>query len=88
MALLWGDFQCCVRKIFGLFLLSKQTVDLIHSKRDELNCDLVGSWNVTVGDMDQCLHLWKFTGGFERIDNANMVFKQDPVRFVENDLLY
>lgn len=55
----------------------KQTVDLIQSKK-ELNLDLVGSWSVSVGDLDQCLHLYKYTGGFERIDNANRVLKHDP----------
>lgn len=57
---------------------SKQTVALIQSKK-ELNLDLVGSWSVSVGDLDQCLHLYKYTGGFERVDNANRVLKQDQV---------
>lgn len=48
---------------------SKQTVDFVKSKEKDYNCQLVGSWSVTVGDLDQCLHLYKYTGGFERIDN-------------------
>ncbi|XP_066153853.1 protein NipSnap [Euwallacea fornicatus] len=32
---------------------------------------LVGSWTVNVGDQDQALHLWKFTGGFHQIDVFN-----------------
>ncbi|KAH1010998.1 hypothetical protein HUJ04_000441 [Dendroctonus ponderosae] len=32
---------------------------------------LVGSWVVNVGDQDQALHLWKFTGGFNQIDIFN-----------------
>lgn len=46
------------------------TVQLINNKKSNLSCNLVGSWNVQVGDMDQCLHLWKYTGGFEKIDQA------------------
>lgn len=30
--------------------------------------ELVGSWTVSVGDQDQALHLWQYTGGFEMID--------------------
>lgn len=30
--------------------------------------------------MDQCLHLWRYTGGFEKIDTAHQVFKADSVR--------
>lgn len=34
---------------------------------------LVGSWTVNVGDQDQALHLWKFTGGFQQIDVFNQL---------------
>lgn len=53
---------------------------MIHSKKDEVSSDLIGSWTVHVGDMDQCLHLWKYTGGFEKIDTAHRVFENDKVR--------
>lgn len=64
-----------------LFLLSfsKKVVEFIHSKKDILNCELIGSWTVNVGDMDQCVHLWKYTGGFEAIDHANSVVYSDEV---------
>ncbi|KAF2882459.1 hypothetical protein ILUMI_23684 [Ignelater luminosus] len=39
--------------------------------------ELVGSWTVSVGDQDQALHLWKFTGGFESIDKTNAVFAEN-----------
>jgi len=55
----------------------KQSVDLIKSKRDKLACDLVGSWTVSVGDLDQCLHLWKYTGGFEVIDKEKEILWGD-----------
>ena len=42
----------------------------MDSKKDELSCRLIGSWTVGVGDMDQCIHLWQYTGGFEKIDQA------------------
>lgn len=58
---------------------SKQTVALLQSKKDELHLDLTASWTVTVGDLDQCVHLWKYTGGFESIDNANRTLRKDPV---------
>ncbi|XP_070154959.1 protein NipSnap [Polyergus mexicanus] len=55
----------------------EENVNLIHSKRSELNCELVGSWTVEVGDLDQALHLWQYTGGYERIDHAQAVLSQD-----------
>lgn len=55
----------------------QENVNLIHSKKSELNCELVGSWTVEVGDLDQALHLWQFTGGFERVDKAQLFFSQD-----------
>jgi len=57
---------------------SKTNVEWISSK-PELKMELVGSWNVAVGDMDQCLHLWKYTGGFQTIDTARNTFKVDEV---------
>jgi len=55
----------------------EENVNLIHSKKSELNCELVGSWTVEVGDLDQALHLWQFTGGFERVDHTNTVLSKD-----------
>lgn len=69
--------------------LSKKTTELIHSKRDEISSDLMGSWTVHVGDMDQCLHLWRYTGGFEKIDAAHRVLENDKVTvviFIRNSL--
>lgn len=55
----------------------EENVNLIHSKKSELNCELIGSWTVEVGDLDQALHLWQYTGGYERIDHAQAVLFQD-----------
>lgn len=55
----------------------KKTTELIHSKKDQISSDLIGSWTVHVGDMDQCLHLWRYTGGFEKIDAAHRVLEND-----------
>lgn len=58
---------------------SEENVNLIHSKKSDLNCELVGSWTVEVGDLDQALHLWQYTGGYESIDNAQAVLSKDEV---------
>lgn len=60
-------------------ICSKKTTELIHSKKDQISSDLMGSWTVHVGDMDQCLHLWRYTGGFEKIDAAHRVLENDKV---------
>ncbi|KAI5722277.1 hypothetical protein M8J76_006215 [Diaphorina citri] len=48
-------------------------VRLIQSQN--LNCELVGSWTVQVGDMDQALHLWKYKGGFSGLDKTKQEFQ-------------
>lgn len=55
-------------------------MEFVHSHKADLGCELVGSWTVSVGDMDQALHLWRYVGGFEKIDKAKILFKEDAVR--------
>ncbi|KAG0720171.1 Protein NipSnap [Chionoecetes opilio] len=44
---------------------------------NSLNMELQGSWTVTVGDQDQCVHLWKYAGGYHAIDSANHLISND-----------
>jgi len=43
----------------------------------QLQQELVGSWEVTVGDQDQCLHLWKYNGGYKAVDQARVAHAED-----------
>lgn len=55
-------------------------MDLIKAQPSlQKEVELVGSWTVNVGDQDQALHLWKFTGGYEKIDHFNELIGNDPV---------
>uniref|UniRef100_A0A182N509 NIPSNAP domain-containing protein n=1 Tax=Anopheles dirus TaxID=7168 RepID=A0A182N509_9DIPT len=54
----------------------KNTVQIVQSKGN-LSMELIGSWNVEVGDLDQCLHLWRYTGGFEMVDQAKLELGSD-----------
>lgn len=54
---------------------------MIQSKK-EIACELVGSWQVQVGDVDQCLHLWRYTGGFEKVDIAYKGLYRDDASFL------
>ncbi|KAJ3618974.1 hypothetical protein MTP99_005768 [Tenebrio molitor] len=57
----------------------KQTVDFIKAQNSlAAAVELVGSWTVNVGDQDQALHLWKFTGGYEKIDLYNDITSKSP----------
>lgn len=67
--------------------ISKKTVQLVHSKK-ELACDLIGSWTVAVGDVDQCVHLWRYTGGFEKIDKAHRELYGDKVWIKDSNMLF
>lgn len=55
----------------------KKSVEIVSSKKD-LTIELIGSWSVDVGDLDQCLHLWRYTGGFEMVDQSKKVLCSDP----------
>lgn len=56
----------------------RTTVQFIESKKTDIAQELVASWTVQVGDMDQVLHLWRYTGGFEAIDQAKDNLWHDP----------
>lgn len=36
-------------------------------------------FNLKVGDLDQALHLWRYTGGYAIIDAAKKTLSQDEV---------
>lgn len=68
--------------MFCTCIFSKRTVQIIESKNDEISCDLTASWTVQVGDMDQVVHLWRYTGGFEAIDQAKVSVGDDPIAYL------
>ena len=41
--------------------------------------ELCGSWTVGVGDQDQCLHLWRYGGGYNTLDLVREMFAKDEV---------
>lgn len=56
----------------------EENVNLIQSREPKISCELVGSWMVEVGDLDQVLHLWKYdNGGYERVDHVQAVLSKD-----------
>jgi len=42
-----------------------------------LSMSLVGSWTVGIGDQDQCVHLWRYDGGYGSVDAARGVLRGD-----------
>lgn len=40
--------------------------------------ELLGSWVVSIGDQDQVIHIWKYTGGYAGVDTAFNTLKNDP----------
>ncbi|KAA0186765.1 hypothetical protein HAZT_HAZT009759 [Hyalella azteca] len=48
-------------------------------KERNLHLELCGSWTVGVGDQDQCVHLWKYDGGYKSIDQAKRLMDEDTV---------
>ncbi|XKL64489.1 hypothetical protein PGB90_004575 [Kerria lacca] len=48
----------------------EKLVSLSHSLQKHTECELVGSWTVEIGDIDQALNLWSFKGGYAGVDKA------------------
>lgn len=65
------------------FNLSEQVVRLCQ-KIPNLKYELIGSWSVRVGDLDQYIHLWKHQGGYAAIDKTNNVLLQNQVSIYFN----
>ncbi|XP_031836527.1 protein nipsnap [Nomia melanderi] len=55
----------------------EQIVNILNSKQSELKLELVGSWTVTAGDIDQALHLWRYNGGYDSVDRAQIELSKD-----------
>lgn len=53
----------------------QQNIQLIDAHK--LNYELVASWTVELGDLDQALHLWRYRGGFSIIDSAKKTLAQN-----------
>lgn len=64
-----------------LSLHSEEYVKALADKRaaKSINVELQGSWTVSVGDQDQCVHLWKYAGGYNAIDSATKLMNTDAV---------
>lgn len=44
--------------------------------------ELIGSWSVHIGDLDQYVHLWKHRGGYAAIDKTNNILQNNQVRYL------
>lgn len=54
----------------------EEMVKLLNSKSN-LQLELVGSWTVTAGDIDQALHLWRYNYGYGSVDCAQIELSKD-----------
>jgi len=62
-----------------LFSVSSERVVQSCQKIPDLKYELIGSWSVHVGDLDQYVHLWKHRGGYAAIDKTNNILMHDKV---------
>jgi len=49
----------------------------LATARNDLEAELIGSWVVDVGDLDQTLHLWRYINGYTSLNKANNIIKSD-----------
>lgn len=70
-----------------LFVYSSERVVRLCQNTPDLKYELIGSWSVHVGDLDQYVHLWKHRGGYAAIDKTNSVLQHNEVsRHDTNDV--
>ena len=67
--------------LMAVIFCSQNYVDEVKSR--DLHLQLSGSWTVGVGDQDQCLHLWKYEGGYKAIDEARDKINADKVKIFQ-----
>jgi len=48
-----------------------------YNDSKDVNMELMGSWIVGVGQQDQFVHLWKYTGGYSSVDLSNKFLRYD-----------
>lgn len=53
----------------------------VEVSRELKSGELVASWTVGIGDQDQVIHMWKYTGGYTGVDAAKLAMRENPVRF-------
>jgi len=53
----------------------EQFVTVCNDKK--LGVELAGSWTVEVGDQDEAVHLWKYTGGYTGLGSVNSNYRND-----------
>lgn len=51
-------------------------------EKNDINAELVGSWSVIVGDQDQAMHVWKYTGGFAEMDKGRVIAAKNKVKWL------
>ncbi|XP_076249416.1 protein nipsnap [Calliopsis andreniformis] len=55
----------------------EEIVNVINSKKSEFKLELVGSWTIVAGDIDQALHLWQYSGSYDSVDRTQLALSQD-----------
>lgn len=70
--IIWG--HVCILEYY-----SEEIVNIINSKKSELKLELVGSWTVLAGDIDQALHLWRYSGGYDSVDRTQIELSKEEV---------
>ncbi|XP_050420512.1 protein NipSnap [Adelges cooleyi] len=55
------------------YIKNYEKVVELCKKTSGIKYELVGSWSVHVGDLDQYVHLWKYKGGYAAIDKTKEI---------------
>jgi len=67
---------------------TENLIGFVNSNQDVLHGECYGNFKVIVGDQDQFVHLWRYEGGYENIDQ-NIKFLEQSKDFaaIEKDIV-
>ena len=59
----------------------------VNANKDSLHGECLGNFSVLIGDQDQFIHIWRYNGGYQNIDE-NLKYLEDNKDFklIMNDM--
>merc|ERR1711962_7244 len=62
-------------------------IGFLNSKQEVLHGECLGNFNVLIGDQDQFVHIWRYEGGYQAVDeNRQYLLTNQDYRLIMKDL--
>lgn len=70
------------------YLKNQETFQgFVNANKDVLHGECLGNFSVLIGDQDQFIHIWRYDGGYQNIDeNLNYLENNKDFKLIMNDM--